>query len=153
MAAFMVALKRRKNGGYAARKVIPKDVRQEYASLYGMGWEEKLSIPASTPPHEAKAQHGEWLAEIETRIAALRAAKTGAKQPLTRRNAHALGGEWYRWFIGQHESELRPQSHWQRLSDTLVWDVIHPHAPEEFLNDTRTDPSGNGKPTPRCAKQ
>jgi integrase len=148
MAAFMVALKRRKNGGYAARKVIPKDVRQEYASLYGMGWEEKLNIPASTPPHEAKAQHGEWLAEIETRIAALRAAKKGAKQPLTRRNAHALAGEWYRWFVAQHEGDLRPPSHWRRLSDTLVWDVIHPHAPEEFLNDTRSDPTWEWKAHP-----
>jgi integrase len=148
MAAFMVALKRRKTGGYVARKVIPTDVREEYAALYGMGWEEKLSIPASTPPHEAKAQHGEWLAEIETRIAALRAAKTGARQPLTRRNAHALAGEWYRWFLGQHEGDLRTPSHWRRLSDTLVWDVIHPHAPDEYLSDTRADPEWEWKARP-----
>jgi hypothetical protein len=148
MAAFMVALKRRKSGGYAARKVIPKDVRQEYASLYGMGWEEKLSIPASTPPHEAKVQHGEWLAEIETRIAALRATKTGAKQPLTRRNAHALGGDWYRWFLCQHEDDLRTPSHWKRLSDTLIWDVIYPHAPNEYLSDTKADPQWEWKADP-----
>jgi integrase len=152
MAAFMVALKRRKAGGYAARKVIPKDVREEYASLYGMGWEEKLSIPATTPPHEAKARHGEWLAEIETRIAALRAAKTGARQPLTRRNAHALAGEWYRWFLSQHEGDLRTPSHWKRLSDTLVWDVIHPHAPDEYLSDTRADPEWEWKARPDVRK-
>jgi integrase len=148
MAAFMVALKRRKSGGYAARKVIPKDVRQEYASLYGMGWEEKISIPASTPPHEAKARHGEWLAEIETRIATLRAAKTGAKQPLTRRNAHALGGDWYRWFLNLHENDLRTPSHWKRLSNTLVWDVIHPHAPDGYLCDPKADPQWEWKSHP-----
>jgi hypothetical protein len=110
MAAFMVALKRRKTGGYAARKVIPKDVREDYAALYGMGWEEKLSLAAGTPPHEARAQYGEWLSEIETRIGALRAAKNGERQPLTRRNAHALAGEWYRWFLVRQEGDLRTRA-------------------------------------------
>ena len=36
MAAFMVALKRRKTGGYAARKVIPQDIREDYARAYGI---------------------------------------------------------------------------------------------------------------------
>jgi hypothetical protein len=119
----MVALKRRKTGGYAARKVIPKDVREDYAALYGTAWEEKLTIPAGTPPHEAKARHGEWLAIIETRISRLRAAKNGERQSLTRRDAQALAGEWYRWFIAQNERDLRPPGHWRKLSDTLVWDV------------------------------
>jgi integrase len=148
MAAFMVALKRQKAGGFAARKVIPKDVRHEYAALYGMAWEEKLSIPKGTAPEEAKARHCEWLAEIESRIASLRAAKTGARQPLTRRNAHALAGEWYRWYLARHEGDHRTPSHWQRLSDTLVWDVIYPHAPDEFLSDTRADPQWEWKAHP-----
>ena len=67
MASLMVALKRQKAGGYAARKVVPKDVREEYARLYGVGWEEKFSLPAGCSPHEAKARCGEWLAEIEIR--------------------------------------------------------------------------------------
>jgi integrase len=148
MAAFMVALKRRKTGGYAARKVIPKDVRKEYAALYGMGWEEKLNIPAGTSPHAAKARHGEWLADIETRIAALRAAKNGQGQPLTRRNAHALGGEWYRWFIAHHEADLQAPSYWKKLGDALIWDVIYPEAPKEFLKDTKADPEWEWKAHP-----
>jgi integrase len=148
MAAFMVAPKRQNNGGFATRKVIPKDVRQDYAALYGVAWEEKLSIPKGTPPDQAKALYCEWLAEIETRITSLRAAKNGTKQPLTRRNAHALAGEWYRWFLGRHEGELRTPSHWRRLSDTLVWDVIYPHAPEEYLRDARTDPEWEWKARP-----
>jgi hypothetical protein len=148
MAAFMVALKRQKSGGYAARKAIPKDIREEYARLYGMSWEEKLTIPPGTPPHEAKARHGEWLAEIETRIGALRAAKNGQGQPLTRRNAHALAGRWYTWFIGKHESDLRTASYWNSRSDHLVWDVIHPHAPDEYHSDTKADPEWEWKAHP-----
>jgi hypothetical protein len=148
MAPFMVTLKRRKTGGYAARKVIPQDVRKEYAALYGMVWEEKLSLPSGTSPSEAKAKHGEWLADIETRIAALRAAKNGQGQPLTRRNAHALAGEWYRWFIAQHEADLRTPSHWKKLGDTLIWDVIYSHAPKEFLQDTKADPEWEWKAHP-----
>ena len=125
MAAFMVALKRRKTGGYVARKVIPTDVRQEYAALYGMGWEEKLNLPPGTAPHEAKARHGEWLAEVETRIGALRAHKNGGGQPLTRRNAQALAGRWYTWFISRQEADLRTPKYWRSLGDHLVWDVIY----------------------------
>jgi len=148
MAAFMVTLKRQKAGGYAARKGIPEDVRKEYAALYGVGWEEKLNIPPGTPPHEAKAKHGEWLAEIETRIGALRAAKNGEGQSLTRLNAHALAGEWYRWFIARHEADLRTPSYWKKLGDTLVWDVLHPQAPDEFLRNPKADPEWEWKAHP-----
>jgi integrase len=148
MAAFMVALKRRKTGGYAARKVIPKDIREGYARLYGMSWEEKLSFPPGTPPHDAKARHGEWLAEIETRIAALRAHKSGAGQPLTLRNAQALAGRWYAWFISKQETDLRSPKHWRSLGDHLVWDVIHPHAPDEYLQDGKADPEWEWKNHP-----
>jgi integrase len=142
----MVTLKRRKTGGYAARKVIPKEVRKEYAALYGMTWEEKLSLPPGTSPSEAKAKHGEWLAEIETRIAALRAAKHGQGQPLTRHNAHGLAGEWYRWFVAHHEAaDLRTPSHWKKQSDILVWEVIELEAPTEFLQDPKADPEWEWK--------
>jgi hypothetical protein len=113
-----------------------------------MRWEEKLSLPSNTPAAEAKAQHSEWLAEIETRIATIRAAKAGTGHPLTRRNAHALAGEWYRWFIRQHEEDLRTAAYWKRLGDTLVWDVIYPHAPAEFLQDTKADPEWEWRLSP-----
>jgi integrase len=144
----MVALKRRKAGGYAARKVIPKEIREEYARLYGMGWEEKLSLPPGTAPHEAKARHGEWLAEVETRIGALRAHKNGRGQPLTRRNAQALAGRWYAWFISKQEADLQTPKYWRSLGDHLVWDVIYPNAPDEYLRDTKADPEWEWKNHP-----
>jgi hypothetical protein len=139
MASMMAALQRQKSGRFTARKVIPKDVRDEYARQYGMRWEEKLNIPSGCSPHEARARYGEWLAEIETRIGRLRAFKNGEGQPLTRRNAHALAGRWYTWFISRHEADLRTPKYWKSMSDHLVWDVIHPHAPDEYLRDTRAD--------------
>jgi hypothetical protein len=145
MASMMVALTRQKAGGFAARKVIPKDIRAEYAGLYGVGWEEKLTIPPGCSLHEAKARCGEWLAEIETRIGALRAQKTGEGRPLTRRNAHALAGRWYSWFISKHEKDLRTPKHWRSMSDHLVWDVIYPHAPDEYHQDTKADPEWEWK--------
>ena len=44
--------------------------------------------------------------------------------------------------------DLRTPSHWKRLSDTLVWDVIHIHAPHEYLSDTRADPEWEWKARP-----
>jgi hypothetical protein len=67
------------------------------------------------PRHEAKPGLGEWEAEIETRIATLRAKKNGEGQPLTRLNAIALAGRWYTWFLGQHESDPRPAKRWQEM--------------------------------------
>jgi integrase len=139
MASLMVALKGSRQAGFSARKVIPKDVREAYTRLYGVAWEAKLSIPPGLSAHEAKAQCGEWLAEIETRIGRLRAATRGEGQPLTRRNAHALAGRWYSWFIRQQENDVRTPKYWRDLSDHLVWDVIYPHAPDEHYENPGAD--------------
>jgi len=64
----MVKLSRSTTGAYVARKVIPKDVKSDYAARYGMAWEEKFHLGPSVSQHEAKARFGEWLADIETRI-------------------------------------------------------------------------------------
>jgi hypothetical protein len=77
MALRMVALVRAKGGEWFARKVIPKDVQDEYARRFGMRWEAHLKLPAETPRPIAKVQLGEWIAEIETRIETLRADKRG----------------------------------------------------------------------------
>lgn len=46
MAFAMPKLKRLKSGAFSARKVIPKDVRDEYCALFGSGWEERFGAPA-----------------------------------------------------------------------------------------------------------
>jgi hypothetical protein len=62
--------------------------------------------------------------------------------------AHALAGEWYRWFIARNEPDLRTPSYWKKQSDTLLWDVLYPHAPDEFLRDTKADPQWEWRAQP-----
>ncbi|WP_130229366.1 hypothetical protein [Bradyrhizobium sp. Leo121] len=139
MALRMVALGRAADGRWFARKGVPEDVREEYARLYGVRREAHLKLPADTPRHEAKARLGEWEAEIETRIATLRAQRNGEGQPLTRVNAIALAGRWYNWFVAQHEDDPGPAKRWRELSDIFVW-VIRLHAPDSYEEDSRSDP-------------
>ena len=68
-------------------------------------WEELFKRPGSTSPSAARVAWAEWCAEIDTRVAALRAAAKGEGRPLTLRNAQALAGKWYSWFLGQHEND------------------------------------------------
>ena len=111
----MAGLKRAKSGAYSARKAIPKDVQEEYARLYGPSYEAKLTLPSGLTNAEAKARHGEWLSEIETRIETIRARKRGDRQPLTQRQAHALAGEWYREFTARHEENPGDPEDWDTL--------------------------------------
>jgi integrase len=140
MAFPMTKLNRSTTGAYVARKVIPKDIRSDYAARYGMAWEEKFHLGPSVSHHEAKARFGEWLADIEMRIGKLRAARQQAPEPLTRQNAYALSGRWYAWFIARHEKDIRTPGHWSALGDVLVWDVIGSHAPGEYENRPQNDP-------------
>ncbi|WP_420966832.1 hypothetical protein [Bradyrhizobium sp. B120] len=148
MAFKMAGLNRLKNGQFFARKVIPADVKDAYQRLYGVRSEAQLKLPAGTSKHEAKTRHGEWLAEVETRIAALRAERNGEGQPLTRLNALALAGKWYKWFVGQHEDDPGPAKHWREMSDHIVWNVIYPEAPDSYHEDPKADPTWEWAKTP-----
>ena len=139
MALRMVALVRR-NGHWFARKGIPQDVRDEYARLYGVRYEAQLKLSGDMPHGEAKIRNAEWTAEIETRIATLRAQKKGEGRPLTRLNAIALAGRWYIWFTKQHEDDPGPPKRWRDLGEVLVWEVIYPHAPDSYHEDPKADP-------------
>ncbi len=94
-----------KRGGFVARKVIPGDVRDEYAKLYGQRTEERLKTN-TMPIVLARAKHREWSSEIEARIANIRATRKGEGRTLTPKEARALAGEWYHWFVA------REAGHW-----------------------------------------
>ena len=155
----MAKLIRSKNGDFVSRKGIPADVREAYTRLFRGAakaplrvtkaggtltapkvWEELFRLPGSTSPSAAKVAWAEWSADIDTRIASLRAAANGEGRPLTRLNAQALAGKWYSWFLQQHEDDPRLPSHWANLRDYLVWDVIGHEAPDEYKADTDADP-------------
>ena len=110
----MAKLTRSKNGDFISRKGIPADVREAYTRLYRGSakaalritkagrkttapkvWEELFSLPGSTSPSAAKVAWVEWCAEIDTRVATLRAAAKGEGRPLTQLNAAGSGGKWY----------------------------------------------------------
>lgn len=148
MALRMVALNRASDGRWFARKGIPEDVRNDYARLYGVKREAHLKLPADTARHEAKARLGEWEAEVETRIATLRANRRGEGQPLTKLNAIALAGRWYTWFTGQYEAEPGPAKRWREMSDYFVWEVLRPEAPASYEDDPRSDPNCDWEKTP-----
>jgi integrase len=134
MALRMVALSRAADGRWFARKGIPEDVREEYSRLYRVGWEAQLKLPAGTSKHEAKTQLAEWVADVETRIATLRAKKNGEGQPLTKLNAIALAGRWYTWFVKQYEEDPGPARHWKLGGEHFI-DVLQSAAPDEYHED------------------
>jgi hypothetical protein len=140
MALRMVALVRAKDGSWFARKGIPEDVRDPYARLFGVRREAHLRLPRDTPHHEAKTRCAEWIADVETRIATLRAQSNGEGQPLTKLNAIALAGRWYTWFVGQHEKDPGSAKRWHEMSEHLVWNVIYPEAPDSYHENPKADP-------------
>jgi hypothetical protein len=71
--------------------------------LYGQQWEAKLTIPPGTPQPEAKRLYCAWLSEHESRVEAIRKAMRGEGIDLNRRQALALAGEWYTWFVARHD--------------------------------------------------
>ena len=120
----MASLTRGRSGAFKARKRIPEDVRADYQAMFGPGWEEKLTLPASTPEAEAKARYVAWLAPIQGRIAALRAAKSSkAPAALNQREADSLAGDWYRWFVDQHLDSPGQPGYWATLRALLLDDL------------------------------
>ena len=126
----MVTPRRSESGSVKARKVIPKDVRAEYQSLYGVSAEAKLTVSAGTPAHEVKILVSDFLAEVETRTATIRAAQRGEGQSLSQRQAFALAGEWYVWYVGRHEENPGTAEHWHTMWDVLILELESHASPE-----------------------
>lgn len=139
MAFAMPKLKRLKSGAFSARKVIPKDVRDEYCALFGGGWEERFYAKAGTPLGEAKRALNDWLAEIERRISAIRDAAAGNGRSLTHREALALAGEWYQWFVNRYEDDPGDPVGWEELLGDMQHALLE-CSPLWFRNDERLDP-------------
>jgi hypothetical protein len=118
------------SGAVIARQVIPADIRDDYKRLYGVAWEERWHAPPGAPIAERKRLYGEWIAEITGRIEALRAAKRGDGIDLSHKDAVALAGEWYNWFVARYEDNPGESAHWALGVDLLIDDMLC-YAPEE----------------------
>jgi hypothetical protein len=112
-----------KSGGFSARKRIPADVQDEYALLYGVHWEARFKAPAGTPIGLARAKHREWLTEIESRITNVRTKRNGQGHSLSPKDARALAGGWYTWYLERQHARPQTAEHWkffrERIHDAL----------------------------------
>jgi integrase len=140
----MARLQKTQSGRWKARKAIPQDLRQEYLALYGKGHEEIFHAPSTDSLSRAKTKLGEWLAEIENRIATLRAKQKGEAHDLTNREAHALAGDWYRWFVAQHEEDPGEAGKWALNSELMVSAILNA-TPYWDAHDPLVDQSQRGK--------
>ena len=77
-------------------------------------------------------QHAVWVAEVETRITTIRARQRSDRQPLSQKQARALAGEWYQWFVAQHEDNPVLASGGTRTLRASVH-RLEDHAPEGLL--------------------
>ncbi len=71
-----------------------------------------------------------WLAEVENRIKAIRARVNGEAENLTPRDAHALAGEWYQWFLAPYENAPGKAETWARAFDAFMDAIRDEWAPE-----------------------
>jgi integrase len=114
-----------REGGFIARKVIPVDVRTEYAKHFGQRTEERLNTGA-VPILLARAKHREWSSEIEARIANIRAERRGEGRVLTPKEARALAGEWYGWFTTKMAASNWPPDVWEHYDGQVRSDLYGP---------------------------
>jgi integrase len=108
-------LKPASRGGFVARKWLPVDVREAYGKLYGDGepqWEAWFNS-GDVKLSDARARHRDWLNEVETRIANIRAERKGEGRKLTPKEARALAGEWYTWFTAKMAARNWPTDGWE----------------------------------------
>jgi hypothetical protein len=138
-----------KSRSIVVRKGIPKDVRADYERLYGQKWEAKLTLPAGTKPQQVKVRTGEFMAKVETQIEAIRAAQRGEGRSLTQRQALALAGEWYIWYVARHEENPGTLEHWRSLWDALIFH-LEEHAPDWVIEEGWRDLEWTKEPDVRA---
>ena len=143
----MVTLRQDTKGNFSGRKRLPNDVRDEYARRYGPRLEAKFSAPAKVGEHVAKQMFRDWETEVATRIAAIRAERTGEGIALTPRQARALAGEWYEWFLAKHP--VNDQRKWEALRD-LVHKALREAAGDDEWE--RSDPDDLWREDPELRK-
>jgi integrase len=113
----MVTLRQDTKGNFCARKRLPEDVREEYGERYGQRFEAKFFAAASKGAAEARRLFRDWETEVDARTETIRAQRTGQGLSLTPRQARALAGEWYEWFVARHPA--KDHKKWEELRDRV----------------------------------
>jgi hypothetical protein len=74
---------------------------------------------------QARARHREWLSEIETRISNIRAERKGEGSTLTQKEARALSGEWYNWYVARHSESSLSTEYWEGCLEAFVNQIFY----------------------------
>jgi hypothetical protein len=130
MGFVLPAVKKTKNGAEIVRQVIPQDVRDEYERLYNKRWRSGGVPNPGHPPGEQKRGCAEFIAEINRRIETIRATQRGDGITLSHRDALALAGEWYRWFVARHEDAPGDPENWNAGLHVFITELME-QAPDE----------------------
>lgn len=152
----MVTIRRTQSGLWAARKVIPEDVRDDFGKR-----EKKKTWPAHLTLAQAKTEAAEWVAEIEAKIdllrkqaisspakrkAAPKAVRNAEPMALTSRQSKALAGEWYKELPARHEAYFTEiAGHWDWDADI---DAILPEPQEPELGKPTIEIEAPLRPVP-----
>ncbi len=126
------------SGAEIVRQVIPADVRDEYERVYGKRREERWRAEPGTPAAERKRLYGEWLAEINRRFSAIRASQRGEGIELSHKDALALAGEWYSWFVARHEDDPGKPETWEAGQWLIIDDMLR-YAPDHVREEPISD--------------
>src|SRR5262249_10268303 len=145
----MVSLRQDSRGNYSARKRLPDDVREDYGHLYGARFEAKFSAPAHLGKQNALQRFRLWEAEVESRIEAIHKAQRGEGIDLDHKNAVALAGEWYNWFVARYENEPGDPVGYEEALWGII-DAMLDFAPDEVRERPLRDM--NWARDPGCAK-
>lgn len=119
-------LKHRRSGVYYFRKVVPQDLRAL------LGRTEVMSSLGTKDPAEAKIRHALRAAEVDREWRRLRT----PSRSLSQKEAIALIGRWYDWYLKQHEENPGDPADWylgmDQLRDLREWGLGSPDEdPEE----------------------
>ena len=136
----MASLTQDTKGNYRARKRLPDDVREDYGRLYGARFEAKFFAPKTLTKQDATKRYGEWLAEVEGRVAAIRAERDGTGRSLTPTETRKLAGEWYEWYVARLANA--PREELERRRDAVA-DVFYEALGEGGVSEQAFEQLGN----------
>lgn len=130
MGVARVSLTRTKTGLWKGRKEIPQAIRSAYGKR-----EEKTTWPAHFTDGQALAAYAAWRAPIEASIDVLKQKLSGAGLVrLTRQQAKALAGDWYRASVSGEDTTRLSIPGWE-----LDWEATRANLFEESYDDETGD--------------
>ena len=99
----------------------------------------KLRLAGTVSP--AEAVYGSWNGRVRLgpRIEAIRARQRGEGQDLTPKDARALAGEWYQWFLARNQGRPGGAERWDITFEMLADEILEPELPDDMRGRSEYD--------------